>query len=212
MTVRYHTRKGTQCPEYVCQSEGIDNAMAKCQTIPGSGIDQAIGEILVETVTPITLEVALQVQAELEARAQETDDLRRQRVDRAHHEADLARRRFMGADPSNRLVVDVLEAEWNKKLRALNDAQEELEQRRAKDQQALARLYRLWILKTRPMRHDACSFSSAPQQHASPWTDWPRVVYDLRYPITHGRSPWCEFVFWWCLVSREFSLQDAKLR
>jgi hypothetical protein len=79
----------------------------------------------------VTLEVALQVQAELEARASEADALRGQRVERARHEADLARRRFMEADPGNRLVVDVLEAEWNGKLRALHDAQEALERRRA---------------------------------------------------------------------------------
>jgi hypothetical protein len=137
MTVRYHTRKGRQWPEYVCQSEGIETATAKCQSIPGLGIDAAIGMLLVETVTPVTLEVALQVQAELEARADEADALRRQRVERARHAADLARRRFMEADPANRLVVDVLEAEWNEKLRALHDAQEELEQRRAKDHMKL---------------------------------------------------------------------------
>ena len=137
MTVRYHTRKGRQWPEYVCQREGIETATAKCQTIPGSDIDQAIGELLVETITPMTLEVALQVQAELQARADESDALRRQRVERARHEADLARRRFMETDPGNRLVVDVLEAEWNDKLRALHDAQEELEQRRAQDRQEL---------------------------------------------------------------------------
>jgi len=133
MTVRYHTRKGRQWPEYVCQREGIETATARCQSIPGSGIDEAIGRLLVETVTPVTLEVALQVQAELEAGAEEADALRRQRVERARHAADLARRRFMEADPANRLVVDVLEAEWNEKLRALHDAQEELEQRRGED-------------------------------------------------------------------------------
>jgi DNA invertase Pin-like site-specific DNA recombinase len=90
MTVRYHTRKGKQWPEYVCQSEGIETASSKCQSIPGSGIDQAVGGLLVEAVTPMTLEVALQVQAELEARAHEADALRRQRVERARHEADLA--------------------------------------------------------------------------------------------------------------------------
>ena len=99
MTVRYHTRKGRQCPEYVCQSEGIETATSKCQSIPGSGIDEAIGALLVETVTPITLKVSLQVQAELEARAGEADALRRQRVERARYEADFARRRFMEADP-----------------------------------------------------------------------------------------------------------------
>ncbi|MCP4243200.1 MAG: recombinase family protein [bacterium] len=137
MTVRYHTRKGRQWPEYVCQSQGIETATSKCQSIPGSGIDKAIGALLVEMVTPMTLEVSLQVQAELEARADEVDALRRQRVKRARYEADLARRRFMEADPGNRLVVDVLEAEWNGKLRSLHDAQEELEQRQAQDQQEL---------------------------------------------------------------------------
>ncbi|MBU4154508.1 MAG: recombinase family protein [Proteobacteria bacterium] len=134
MTVRYHTRKGKQCPEYVCQREGVDTAMPKCQSIPGMAIDEAIGALMVETVTPVTLEVALQVQAELEARADEADSLRRQRVERARHEAELARRRFMETHPGNRLVADVLEAEWNEKLRALHDAQEEVELRRAQEQ------------------------------------------------------------------------------
>jgi len=135
MTVRYHTRRGKQWPEYVCQRQGIDTATAKCQSIPGSGVDETIGELLVQTVTPVTLEVALQVQAELEAQTEEAGALRRQRVERARQEADLARRRFMQADPGNRLVVDVLEAEWNHKLRALHEAQEEFENRQARDQQ-----------------------------------------------------------------------------
>ena len=138
MTVRYHTRKGRQWPEYVCQRESVETATSKCQSIPGWGIDQAIGRLLVEAVTPMTLEVALKVQAELEARVDEADALRRQRVERARHEVDLARRRFMEADPGNRLVVDVLEAEWNDKLRGLHDAQEEFEHRRAKDHQELS--------------------------------------------------------------------------
>ena len=146
MTVRYHTRRGRQWPTYVCQSEGIEAAKAKCQLIPGGVIDEAIGELLVAAITPVTLEVALQVQAELDARADEAEALRRQRVDRARHEADLARRRFMEADPGNRLVVDVLEAEWNDKLRALHDAQQELDRRRAREQQQLGEEQRRQIL------------------------------------------------------------------
>lgn len=138
MTVRYHTRRGTRWPEYVCQREGIDRAIPKCQSIPGAGIDRAIGELLVETVTPVTLEVALQVQAELDRRIHEADALRRQSVERARQEADLARRRYMEVDPGNRLVVDVLEAEWNEKLRGLQDAQDELEQRRLQDHPQLS--------------------------------------------------------------------------
>ena len=57
-----------------------------------------------------------------------------------------ARRRFMEADPGNRLVVDVLEAEWNEKLRALHDAQEELEHRRTQDHKQLGEEQRRQIL------------------------------------------------------------------
>ena len=55
------------------------------------------------------------------------DQLRRKQVERARYEADLAQRRYMHVDPANRLVADTLEAEWNSKLRALREAQEEYE-------------------------------------------------------------------------------------
>jgi len=146
MTVRYHTRQGIQWPDYVCQREGIDTGMPKCQTIPGAGIDRAIGLLLVETVTPVTLEVALQVQAELESQIQEVDALRQTHVERARHKADLARRRFMGVDPDNRLVADVLEAEWNANLRELQAAQEEFERRQQQDRQRISEAQRQQIL------------------------------------------------------------------
>jgi hypothetical protein len=89
--------------------------------------------LLVETVTPVTIEVALTVQKELEGRASETDLLRRQEVERARHEAELARRRYMQVDPDNRMVADTLEADWNAKLRTLADAQERCEEKRQID-------------------------------------------------------------------------------
>nr|WP_240542944.1 recombinase family protein [Solihabitans fulvus] len=61
MTVRYHTRKGIEVPEYVCQSEGIQRGKAICQRIPGAGIDAAVGRILLDTLTPLALETALTV-------------------------------------------------------------------------------------------------------------------------------------------------------
>jgi len=74
--------------------ESIRGGSPRCQTIPGAGIDAAIGQLLLDTVTPLALEVALTVQAELEARADEADALRRSHVERARHRADLARRRY----------------------------------------------------------------------------------------------------------------------
>ena len=146
MTVRYHTRRGRQVPDYLCQREGVDTASAVCQRIPGAGIDRAVGALLVELMTPVTLEVALQVQAELAARAGEADVWRAQQVQRAREEADLARQRFMQTHPEHRMVADVLEAEWNAKLRALDEAQHELERRHGEPSQELDEQQRQRIL------------------------------------------------------------------
>jgi hypothetical protein len=54
-------------------------------------------------------------------------------VERARYEADLAQRRYLHVDPANRLVADSLEADWNEKLRALTQAQEQYEHQRQQD-------------------------------------------------------------------------------
>lgn len=130
MTVRYHGGNERRVPDYVCQRRGIERAEPPCQTINGAGIDVAIGDLLVETVTPVTLEVALTVQKELESRVDEADRLRRKEVDSAQYDAELARRRYMKVDPDRRMVADTLEADWNAKLRALADAQDRFEHHR----------------------------------------------------------------------------------
>ena len=137
MTVRYHTRQGRLVPDYLCQREGITHAGAICQRIPGAGIDRAVGALLVERMTPVTLEVALRVQAELAQRADEAEAWRSRQVQRARQEADLARQRYRQVDPGNRLVADVLEAEWNACLRELEDAQRECERKHAEDRRQL---------------------------------------------------------------------------
>ena len=125
MTVRYHTRRGIEVPDYQCVRHAIQDGARRCQTVPGGGVDAAIGRLLLDTLTPLALEVALTVQAELETRAGETDALRRQHVQRAQHRADLARRRYLSVDPGNRLVADSLEADWNDALRGLRTAQDD---------------------------------------------------------------------------------------
>jgi DNA invertase Pin-like site-specific DNA recombinase len=137
MGVRYHARKGTLKPDYLCQRDSIQHGKPLCQNIPGSSIDHAIGELLLQMVQPLTLEVSLAVQQELQSRIDEADQLRKQQVERARYEADRARTRFMKVDPNNRLVADTLEAEWNEKLRALQEAQEQYEHQRQADRQLL---------------------------------------------------------------------------
>jgi len=137
MTLRYHERKGALVPEYLCQARGIGRAEKKCQSVPGGVVDEAIGELLLELMTPLTLEVSLAVQQELEHRVEELERLRRKTVEQAAYEADLARRRYMCVAPENRLVADMLEADWNEKLRLLKQAEQLHEEQRKRDPMAL---------------------------------------------------------------------------
>ncbi len=132
MGVRYSVVRGAPVPEYVCQRESIQHARPLCAHV-GGGIDRAIGDLLVETVSPLAIEAALGIEAELAARVAEADGLRRAQVERARFEAELAQRRYLRVDPDNRLVADSLEADWNAKLRALADAQDAYERARDTD-------------------------------------------------------------------------------
>jgi len=135
MTVRYHQRGGQRIvPDYLCQRAGIATGTIPCQRIPGRDLDAAIATVLMEVVTPETVALTLAVQDELVVQATEADRLRQLHVQRAQYEADLAQRRYLRVDPDNRLVADVLEAEWNAKLRALVAAQEAAELQRQQDQ------------------------------------------------------------------------------
>lgn len=132
MGVRYNIAYKKVTPTYVCQEASVRRGDKVCQRVSGGAVDQAISHLLLELMQPMTLQVALAVQQEVEARVAETDELRRRHVQRAQYEAELARRRYVKVDPDNRLVADSLEAEWNNKLRMLADAQEQYEQQTQK--------------------------------------------------------------------------------
>jgi DNA invertase Pin-like site-specific DNA recombinase len=123
MTVRYHQRAGRRIvPDYLCAHKSIEQGEPPCQRIPGTDLDRAIGMLLMERVAPEALALILAVQGEVVQRADEARRLRHLQVERAQYEADLAQRRYLKVDPDNRLVATVLEAEWNSKLRELEEA------------------------------------------------------------------------------------------
>jgi DNA invertase Pin-like site-specific DNA recombinase len=137
MGVRYSQEHGRTVPVYVCQESSVRHGGKVCQSVPGKVVDPAVAALLVELMTPMTLEVTLAVQRELEARMAETKTLRRRHVERTRYDAELARRRYMKVDPDNRLVADALEAEWNDKLRIHTDAAADDEKRHKEEMGSL---------------------------------------------------------------------------
>lgn len=164
MTVRYHSHRGQSIPTYWCGRRPLQRGEnGLCQTVHGGALDAAIGDLVIEAMTPLAIEVALSVQQELVNRHEEADRLRRQHVERARYEADLAQRRFLKVDPDNRLVAHALEADWNDKLRALTAAQETYEKASAADSAVVTDAERAELL--------ALS------------TDFPRLWRDPRTPM-----------------------------
>ena len=137
MTIRYHHRRSRLVPQYVCTGRGVQLAEPGCQSIPGQGIDDAVGKLLVDAMSPLSLEVSLAIQQEFQDRLDEADQLRRTQVDRARYEMELACRRYMQVDPDNRFVAASLEADWNGKLKELTVAEEEYQRRREADRRLL---------------------------------------------------------------------------
>src|SRR6266566_3382839 len=143
MTLRYYQRKhGIRLyPEYRCQKEQIEQAGDHlCQQVLGAGLDAAITDLLLAQLTPLAIDTSLQVYEELHAQAEEARRLRAQQVERARYTAELAQRRFLQVDPENRLVADVLEADWNARLRELAQIQEEAERQNEAEQRKLSAL------------------------------------------------------------------------
>jgi hypothetical protein len=148
----------------------------------GGAIDQAIGDLLVESMTPVVLEVALRVQQELQTQLEEVDRLRQAQVERARYEADLARRRYMQVDPANRLVADALESDWNSKLRGIEEAQQEYERQRQGDRKLLPDQERARILAL------ASDFPRLWQSPETPDRERKRMVRLLLEDVTLRRN------------------------
>lgn len=140
--VRYAARRGRQEAWYICDRAHSHRGEPSCQSIAGPPVDDAIGRLIAEQMTPAAVELALEVRKEIETRHEEADRLRCRAIERAQTEADLAQRRFMFVDPGNRLVADTLEGEWNEKLRILVNVREERERAREHDQFSLDKAVR----------------------------------------------------------------------
>ncbi|WP_245300412.1 recombinase family protein [Rhizobium sp. YK2] len=88
--VRYAARRGRLDAWYICDRAHNDRAEPSCQSIAGPPVDQAVGMLVAEQMTPAAVELVLEVRKEIEARHEEADRLRYCAIERAQTEADLA--------------------------------------------------------------------------------------------------------------------------
>jgi len=156
-----HYRGRNAAPGYHCSGKDLVNGRGVyCLNVGGLQIDAAVSHAFLTALTPAALEATLVAAQQLDANHDAALAQWRLAVERARYEAERAERRYRVVEPENRLVARGLEAEWEHRLRELEQAQHELarrEQQRPRtlgpaDEQRLralgADLHRVWAAPT----------------------------------------------------------------
>ena len=112
---------------YVCDRRHRLYREPLCQSVCGPPIDEAIGEVVLQILQPLALELSLKAAADLEAERAGVLRHWEQRVERARYEAERAYRQYNAVEPENRLVVRQLERQWEEGLQAEAALQREYE-------------------------------------------------------------------------------------
>ncbi len=106
---------------YTCQIKDSSRTPA-CRTVAAGTVDDAVGVLLLDAVTPQQIGLALAVSDEVTQRHTRSHRAAELAVQRAQYDADRAERAFANVEPENRLVARTLESRWETRLAALAEA------------------------------------------------------------------------------------------
>lgn len=120
----YNEKKKAMIPKYCCSGKRMDGPY-ECGIIVGAiPIDEAVAKAAVSKLAPNIVNLTADIHEEVVARKKDHLRYFELQLQKAKQEEESAKVRYFSADATNRLVIPELEAHWNKKLYALNAAQE----------------------------------------------------------------------------------------
>ncbi len=124
---RMHVRYGgpNQLHSYTCDRLATDYGAAYCQYLPGDPVDTFVSQWVLQALEPAALTLSLEATARLAQERQELDCLWQQRLERAAYEAERAARHYRLLEPEHRLVARQLAKDWEEKLTAQRQLQED---------------------------------------------------------------------------------------
>ncbi|MGH9028584.1 MAG: recombinase family protein, partial [Acidimicrobiales bacterium] len=123
---------GSQC-RYVCaQGLRLYGSARTCQSVGGRRIDAAVVDEVFVLLEPAAIAATTVAMAEAEGHHQRRLRAFELAVERAHYDAERARRQFDAVEPENRLVARGLERVWEQRLVELRQAEAELPEQRAR--------------------------------------------------------------------------------
>jgi DNA invertase Pin-like site-specific DNA recombinase len=133
-----YSGKNGRVPRYCCQGGHLSHGKEWCISVGGLRVDQAVATQILDALRPIGIEASL----EAVALANRADEEKRRALtlalEKAHYEADRARRQYDAVEPENRLVAAELEARWNEALRAVGEVDSRLRESESSQQSLTA--------------------------------------------------------------------------
>jgi hypothetical protein len=108
-------------PRYYCRDGHLNHGTERCISFGGLRADEAVVAAVLEAVRPAGVEAALHAWEQALRQGDEKQRALELALEKAHYEAERARRQYDAVEPENRLVAAELEARWERALAAVKD-------------------------------------------------------------------------------------------
>ena len=114
MTATYNN--AGHAARYQCIGARTSYDAPSCQTLKAAAVDDEVTCLILKALEPAAIEASLAAALDLEAERKALNQHWSQRLERAQHRVDQARRRYASVEPENRLVARTLEQDWETAL------------------------------------------------------------------------------------------------
>lgn len=128
MQVHYHIKDQ---PYYRCMHHHLTATEKTCSGITGNIMDELVATQVLRALEPAALELSLKARADLRRDRDRLDKHWKQKLQRARYDVELAERRYLAVDPSNRLVAATLESQWEQALQNERQVKEAYDRHRS---------------------------------------------------------------------------------
>ena len=114
MTATYNN--AGHAARYQCIGARTSYDAPSCQTLKAAAVDDEVTCLILKALEPAAIEASLAAALDLQAERKALNQHWSQRLERAQHRVDQARRRYASVEPENRLVARTLEQDWETAL------------------------------------------------------------------------------------------------
>jgi DNA invertase Pin-like site-specific DNA recombinase len=114
MTATYNN--AGHAARYQCIGARTSWDAPSCQALKAAPVDAEVTRLILKALEPAAIEASLAAALDLEAERKALNQHWSQRLERAQHRVDQARRRYASVEPENRLVARTLEQDWETAL------------------------------------------------------------------------------------------------